>query len=138
MDRQNMRKFLHQVIICLSLYFFLFIICCCQIWDIVESPVFMVVYGETLDTSYRLCYDYLRKFIFQHDPSTASPGFEGVSTAHLKSPPLASILPQLKSISIRFVPDSSHDLPLSNDIRNISSGPLLDSLCINIFDAEDE
>jgi hypothetical protein len=103
----------------------------------------MVVYGETLDTSYRLCYDYLRKFIFQHDPSfsspsTASPGFDGFLAAHLKSPPLASILPQLKSISIRFVPDSSHDSPLSNDIRNISSGPLLDSLCINIFDADDE
>ncbi len=95
--------------------------------------MFQVVYLETVEACYRLCYDHLRKIIFQPE---ASPTHMYDPSPTFRSPPLASILPQLKSIANRLLPDSP-DTPLNSDLRNLSSGTLLDSLCISIFDAEE-
>jgi hypothetical protein len=53
-----------------------------------------------------------------------------------KTPPLASILPQLKSLSGRLLPDTA-DAVNPYDLKSLTSGPLLESFCMTIFDAED-
>jgi hypothetical protein len=53
-----------------------------------------------------------------------------------RAPPLASILPQLKALAARFLPDNV-DTPMTSEIRNLSYGPLLDSFCLSLFDAEE-
>lgn len=100
----------------------------------VDSPVFQVVYSETLDSCYQVCYEQLRKLIFQPE-SSPIPGYDSTSIA-FRAPPLASVLPQLKSISNRLLPDSV-DGPLNSHLKHMSSGALLDSLCISIFDADE-
>jgi hypothetical protein len=53
-----------------------------------------------------------------------------------RAPPLASLLPQLKMLSGRLLPDSANT-PMSPEIKQVSSGALLDSLCISIFDSDE-
>jgi hypothetical protein len=53
-----------------------------------------------------------------------------------KSPPLASILPQLKSLSARLLPETAEAVN-PYDLKSLTSGPLLESFCMTIFDAED-
>jgi hypothetical protein len=114
----------------------------------------MVVYNEALDSSFRLCYDLLRKNLFQLDNNNNNSHQSNVSNSPMsnysnsdhqgeisshkyRSLPLASLLPQLKMITNRFLPESV-EAALTSEIKNISSGPLLDSLCLSIFDAEEE
>lgn len=53
-----------------------------------------------------------------------------------KTPPLASILPQLKSLSGKLLPETA-DAVNPYDLKSLTSGPLLESFCMTIFDAED-
>lgn len=135
-----------------------------QIWDVVESPIFSVVYFESVDATFRVVAENLRRFVFQSEhspgpfvsgsvhnspaPRSASATPQSLSNAStpfpassaqvgLKTPPLASILPQLKSLAAKLLPESAETVNIY-DIRAISTGPLLESFCMTIFDAEEE
>lgn len=101
-----------------------------QTWDILETSTFEVVYTEALDYCFRISFDHLSRYVFNPEPH--SPGHDMASRA----PPLASLLPQLKSLASRLLPDSK-ETAITSDVKVVSSGPLLDSLCISIFDAEE-
>lgn len=96
----------------------------------IESPVFSVVYTECVDAAFRSINTQLRRYVFSPEHS---PGPDG---GGLRTPPLASILPQLKSLAVRLLPDNADQIDMT-EVKNISMGPLLDSFCMTIFDAED-
>ena len=65
----------------------------------------------------------------------------------MKTPPLASILPQIKAISLKTLSENKTTSDttstttsnttatiVSNEIRDISSGPYLEAFCLAIFD----
>lgn len=98
-----------------------------------ESPAFGTVYGEGVDTCFQLVQDSLHKAVFA-PPAPASPG-------HLRAPPLASILPQVKAVATKLLPTTltpslggDGAVALSADVKAISSGPYLEAFCIAIFD----
>lgn len=100
-----------------------------QTWDVIESHAFEVVFAEAMDQCYRITQDHLSR-LYNTEPH--SPGMDMSS----RSPPLASLLPQLKNLSSRLLPDSANTA-MTPDIKQVSSGALLDSLCISIFDSDE-
>lgn len=98
-----------------------------QTWDIVESPMFVTVFSEATDICFKRIFDNLKRNIFADTTDYTSSG------TSLRSPPLASVLPQLKAICSRLLPDDT----ICPDVKEIYSGPSLDALCISIFDAVD-
>lgn len=77
--------------------------------------------------------------------STSSTGMNmNPFTRAWKTPPLASLLPQLKFIAQRLLPEekkpatnlnNSHSAGWNQDIKHIASGPLMESFCIGLLDA---
>ncbi len=92
--------------------------------------MFVTVYSESVDACFRVIFEHLRRGAFMSDSPTTS---SGSGAAH-KSLPLASLLPQIKAVAAKLLP-SSMDSVVSAEVRDISSGPGLDSFCIAIFDA---
>ncbi len=101
-----------------------------QTWDVIESKAFEVVFVEAMDQCYRITQDHFSR-LYNTEPH--SPGMDMSSRA----PPLASLLPQLKMLSARLLPDSP-TAAMTSDIKQVSSGALLDSLWISIFDADEQ
>eukprot|EP00600_Ochromonadales_sp_CCMP1393_P001317 CAMPEP_0174992066 /NCGR_PEP_ID=MMETSP0004_2-20121128/22293_1 /TAXON_ID=420556 /ORGANISM="Ochromonas sp., Strain CCMP1393" /LENGTH=336 /DNA_ID=CAMNT_0016245989 /DNA_START=365 /DNA_END=1375 /DNA_ORIENTATION=+ len=80
---------------------------------------------------------------------SASTAANSPSGSSLRTPPLASLLPQIKSIASNLLPSSTspaashargHDAAaatavVSAEVKEISSGPYLEAFCIAIFDA---
>jgi hypothetical protein len=93
---------------------------------VAESPSFESALLEVSDICYGICYDQLRRnvYTFEHGAGAAS--------ARTNSPPLASLLPQIKAIASSLLPNDLRSV----DIREISSGPILEALCVSVFDAE--
>ena len=108
------------------------------------------MYREAVDTCFRHVYDTLYKTIFaphlvQSEGVSPSPN----GTRALRAPPLASLLPQIKAIASNLLPtvgavsgnggdmgvgkDDAFGL-VSAEVKEISSGPYLESFCIAILD----
>jgi hypothetical protein len=92
------------------------------------------VYTEALDCAFRQIHGDLYRTIFC--PESRSPGQHT-----LRAPPLASILPQVKSIATRLLPSGTEagavgdaEENLSPEIREIASGQYLDAFCVAVFD----
>ena len=98
-----------------------------QTWDIVECPLFPPVFSEATEICFRRIFDNLKRNIFSEVSDYSS------SSSPLRSPPLASLLPQLKAICSRLLPDDA----ICQDVKEVYSGPSLDALCVSIFDAVD-
>jgi hypothetical protein len=89
-----------------------------------------LVYGESVDAIFRSISDQVRKAVFQPENNPGS------HSNTLRTPPLASLLPQMKVISTRLLPEDLDDDSI--ELKHIlSSGPLLDSFCLSLFDAEE-
>jgi hypothetical protein len=122
----------------------------CRTWDIVDSHVFQSIFNEAVNTVFRHVNQNLRDDVFS--TNTSSSGSSGGSSAnnastgsqqlhqqqqqqqqqHYRTPPLASLLPQMKSIAARMLP-SVHD-GLTVEAREIAEGPILNALCEAVFD----
>ena len=126
-----------------------------QTWDVVDSPLFVTVCTEAIDTCFRHISGKLRDKIFlPHDAQ----GMEVSGGSQPRTPPIASLLPQLKAIAKEMLPgpggsggggNSSRrgstrsvgggggggGVLLTPEVRDIASGAALDSLCVAIFDA---
>ena len=112
--------------------------------DIFESQMFRAVLLEAFDCSFRLLVADLKDHFFL-DNFNAKVADEGrivivnnenstTSMQHLrpsKSPPLATLLPQLKSSALRFLPHTG----IGESINEIVSGPTLLTLCSAIIDS---
>jgi hypothetical protein len=90
--------------------------------------MFVAAYSEALDAAFRVVFESLRRNVFTSD--------NPASHDALRTLPLASLLPQIKAIAARLLP-ASLDTVVSPEVRDISSGPCLDSFCIAVFDAPD-
>ena len=105
--------------------------------------MFRAVLLEAFDCSFRVLIDDLKDTIFTDNggssSSVASNSTSGgavvpaspVSSRKLKSPPLASLLPQLKSSALRFLPMNG----VGEVVGEIVSGPNVAALCSAIIDA---
>jgi hypothetical protein len=121
--------------------------------DIFESQMFRAVLLEAFDCSFRLIIADLKDQFFQDNSSAKdankvtnnSPNNEGgivISNAenstssmqHIrlsKSPPLATLLPQIKSSALRFLPH----IGIGEGVNEIVIGPTLSTLCSAIIDS---
>jgi hypothetical protein len=147
-----------------------------ETWDLVDCPMFCEAYTESVDRCFRIVYEELQRNVFSTDGSGVSPQDRPRSAAasassphtHLRTPPLASLLPQIKAIGMNLLQPSSPHGPSSDpsspygsdfasprdgssssstssnrstsssvvsaNIKEISSGPALDSLCVSILE----
>ena len=94
------------------------------------------MYREAADTTFRHVFDILYKTVYAPQGHTPS------SSATLRAPPLASLLPQVKAIASNLLPtvgavgegrEDSFGM-VSAEVKEISSGPYLESFCIAILD----
>jgi len=126
-----------------------------QTWDVVDSPLFSNVCTEAIDTCFRHVNTKLRDKVFlpsdMQDAAAAVAGEGSDSSSSgivMSTPPLASLLPQLKAIARDMLPAapvpgaapnskavSSSSALLTQEVRDIASGAALDTLCVAIFDA---
>lgn len=83
---------------------------------------------EVNDSCFHLVMEMLRQNIFAPE----SQGVHGESAwTQLRSPPLASLLPQIKATAAALVPSAQSSV----SVHDLVSGPILDSLCISVFDS---
>lgn len=124
-----------------------------QTWDVVDSPLFTSVCTEAFDTCFRRISGKLRDKVFV---PTELQDITGGSQP--RTPPLASILPTVKSIAKEMLPagaaanakgtppaggiapsplssTASSGAMLTAEVRDIAAGAALDSLCTAVFDA---
>ena len=127
-----------------------------QTWDVVDSPLFSSVCTEAIDTCFRHIHAKLRARVFLlNDMETTTGAGTGAETeagaGAMRTPPIASLLPQLKAIAKEMLPaapasrsssgsTSAASVPpasslLTAEVRDIASGAALDTLCVAIFDA---
>lgn len=103
-----------------------------QTWDILECEAFAIVYKEAVDSSMGFVQSYLLSHVFfpQLDAmqSDGEPG---------RTPPLASLLPQLKSAVNELLPDQGDERGgRALHFRTLGQSPLLESLCMAVLDAK--
>ena len=117
-----------------------------QTWEIVDSPIFAASVKEVADSYFHIFFDQLKRSTFIKD---AKDGFNTtVNINNMKKPPLAALLTRIQSISTNMIPIEIHSISSSGGgakmsqnqsnlliLRDIMSGPILDSLCISVFDA---
>ena len=88
--------------------------------------MFAHVFGEAIDTCFRHIYSSLKRLVFCPDnPDGHVPE---------RQPALALLLPPLRVIVKRMLPDSASEA-LSREVKEVAAGPALDELCGSIFDA---
>ena len=97
-----------------------------QTWDIVESPMFIVVLNEVLETCFTHIFDSLQRDVFSSDESDLLDVRMTTNSIYL-----ASLLPQLSLIASRMLPQDN----ISNTLKEISNGIALDSFCVAITDS---
>ncbi len=116
-----------------------------QTWDVVDSPLFCNVCVEAIDTCFRHISAKLREKVF-----LPSEGQNLAGEVSMRTPPIASLLPQIKAITKEILPVSpvassgnvaapkalsSSSALLTAEVRDIASGIALDALCVALFDA---
>lgn len=98
--------------------------------------MFSASYAEVIDTSFRIMFEKLRQNIFQPETSNIFNDQQNhekqTSYPLMRKPPLASILPQLKSVSMTFFNIDSKSI---NYAKDIVDGPVMNALCLSIFDS---
>ena len=116
--------------------------------DIFESQMFRAVLLEAFDCSFRLLIDDLKHQIFFENSaanmmngnfnaedriinSSTESSASGMQHRLSKSPPLATLLPQLKSSALRFLPH----IGIGESVNEIISGPNSLTLCSAIIDS---
>ena len=94
--------------------------------------MFHAAVSESLNSSFKIISSQLRKNVFV-------PASNPTSHATLRTLPLASLLPQVKAIAARLLPSqspsSAASAALPPELKEISSGPIIDGLCISIFNS---
>ena len=102
--------------------------------------MFHAAVSESLNSSFKIISSQLRKNVFV-------PASNPTSHATLRTLPLASLLPQVKAIAARLLPSQSPSssssaaaaaaasAALPPELKEISSGPIIDGLCISIFNS---
>eukprot|EP00607_Mallomonas_marina_P004085 CAMPEP_0182440280 /NCGR_PEP_ID=MMETSP1167-20130531/86962_1 /TAXON_ID=2988 /ORGANISM="Mallomonas Sp, Strain CCMP3275" /LENGTH=256 /DNA_ID=CAMNT_0024634189 /DNA_START=692 /DNA_END=1462 /DNA_ORIENTATION=- len=151
-----------------------------QTWDLVESPIFTAALTEALDCCFERVFLEIRRAVYgssthPHSNTGAAPGGGGgggeggtdTGTAGWTSqrrPPLATLLPQLKSLSSRLLEDTGRPVAPSPSSpspssaggtngmgtvsvsasgqgtsrpvwKDICDGPLLEEMCVGVFDS---
>ena len=109
-----------------------------ELFDLVESPMFNVAFTEACDTCFRRHMDTLREDVFMplSLPSVHSAtygtgaGGGGVRAGTFSTPPLASILPQLKSLSSKLLPSDGR---VSYEVKEITCGSAVEAMCLSIL-----
>ena len=103
-----------------------------QTWDVIESPMFASVFSEAADTCLRGVINHLKVNVFTLSDSEEEEE-EEEEEKRFKSPPLASLLPQLKGAALRLLP-TDPSAAISSDVREMLSSTSLDALCVSLFD----
>ena len=98
----------------------------CRTWDIVDSHVFQSIFSEAINTSFKHVNLDLRQDTFSAD----SPAAGGAN--QYRTPPLASLLPQIKAIASRMLPGANEGL--TSVVKEVAAGPILNALCEAVFD----
>lgn len=101
----------------------------CRTWDIVDSHVFQSIFNEAVSSAFKHVNQCLRDDVFSADSPTSG---GGQRYTNYRTPPLASLLPQMKSIAARMLPDV--DKELTAEAKAIADGPILNALCEAILD----
>ena len=104
-----------------------------QTWDVIESPMFASVFSEAADTCLRGVINHLKVNVFTLSDSEEEEEEEEEEEKRFKSPPLASLLPQLKGAALRLLPTDPSAV-ISSDVREMLSSTSLDALCVSLFD----
>lgn len=100
----------------------------CRTWDIVDSHVFQSIFNEAVSSAFKQVNQSMRDDFFTADsPVNGSQGYN----SYLK-PPLASLLPFMKSVAARMLPDVHQKL--TPEAKAIADGPILNALCEAILD----
>ena len=99
-----------------------------ELWDIIESPMFNVALKEAIDICFKRHMELLRQDVFSIIPG----GSLTSKVGNFSSPPLASLLPQLKSLASSLLPLEG----VGYEISEIYAGPAIDSLCVSIMDSK--
>ena len=99
-----------------------------QTWDVIESPMFAAVFAEAADTALRSIVNHLKCKVFTEESDVDDYG-----PPRARTPPLARLLPQLKFAALRLLP-SDPTAPISSDVLEMISNPVLDTLCVSLFD----
>lgn len=93
--------------------------------------MFQAAVTESLNSCFKIVLTQLRRNAFVPETNLSS-------HSSLRSLPLASLLPQVKAVASRLLPISAVQSDgLTAELKEISSGPLLDGLCISIFSSQD-
>ncbi len=98
----------------------------CRTWDIVDSHVFQSIFSEAVNTSFKHVNRSLREDTFGADSPVA-----GAANLY-RTPPLASLLPQVKAIASRMLPSANEGL--TSVVKEVSAGPILNALCEAVYD----
>lgn len=131
-----------------------------ETWDLLDCPMFCEVYTESVDRCFRIVSDELQRNVFslgsrvpEKDRPRSAAASAASPTLPLRTPPLASLLPQIKAIATNLLQPSSpppssslynQDNSLldgsnsgsvvSSIIKEVSSGPALDSFCVSMLE----
>lgn len=97
-----------------------------MIWDVVESPFFAASFTEGVDTCFRYHITTLRDEFFNRNSNV---GDDEYSRYALSTPPLATLLPQLKSVASRMLPADQ----IGEEVRRMLQGPTLDTFCVSLL-----
>lgn len=98
-----------------------------QTWDVLDSPKFETVFSEACDSVFRKVLEALRRNVFSPESLSSN------SSQRRMSPPLASVLPQVKAIAEHMLPGKLEPLP--QEAKDIIAGTALDTLCVALFDS---
>lgn len=102
----------------------------CRTWDIVDSHVFQSIFNEAVSSAFKHVNQSLRDDVFSAESPVTGGGTQRYT--NYRTPPLASLLPQMKSIAARMLPDIHKEL--TAEAKAIADGPILNALCEAILD----
>ena len=88
--------------------------------------MFSTVFSEAANSALKSILNHLKIKVFTDDS-------DDESGPRPKSPPLARLLPQLKFAALRLLP-TDPSAPISVDVMDMISSPVLDTLCVLLFD----
>lgn len=95
--------------------------------------MFASVFSEAADTCLRSVICHLKANAFTVPDSEDDEEELSLDRETYRSPPLASLLPQLKGAALKLLP-SDPSAAISADVREMLSSPALDTLCVSLFD----
>lgn len=121
----------------------------CRTWDIVDSNLFVAIFTEAVNTSFRHVLNNIRMLKYPHAPSKSMVDFFKGERSYQRDPfdptmkddksqkdgpRLAWILPHVKSIALGMLPKAT-ETTLTIEAKEIAAGPVLNTLCEAVFDA---